>query len=174
MSSMHIAMSVFVIFAVWRWSDWRNWEKYHATMLYIAASNLMYNFLCASYFLWRINADFLSNHTITEVLYTLIIFPGTALLFLSNYPKTLKKQILRIAYYVGIYAGFEVIYVWFSKIEYQYGWTIWWSFGFDMLMFPMLILHYKKPLIAYVISIPTAMFLLWLFNVPVNLPVERR
>ena len=52
------------------------------TMMYFALGNLLYNFLTASYFLWRLDADFFSNHTLTEMLYTFIVFPGTALLYL--------------------------------------------------------------------------------------------
>jgi hypothetical protein len=171
---VHMTMSAFVIYAVYRWGDWRNWQQYHSTMLYIAVSNLMYNFLCANYFLWRLSSELISNHTLTEVLYTLIVFPGTALLFLSNYPDTLNKKLVYYLKWIGIYIGFEAVYVVFKKIEYQYDWNIFWSFVFLIVMFPMLRLHYKRPLLTYVVSLPVAIFLLWVFEVPVHLPVEQR
>ncbi|WP_246050129.1 CBO0543 family protein [Aquibacillus sediminis] len=83
---MHVGITILIIIAVWRKGDWRNWEKYHTVMLYFALGNLTYNFLTASYFLWRMDADFISNHTLTEMLYTFIVFPGTALLFIGNFP----------------------------------------------------------------------------------------
>ncbi|WP_407270539.1 CBO0543 family protein [Radiobacillus sp. PE A8.2] len=171
---MHVAIALFVIFAVWRWGDWKNWEKYHAVMLYFAIGNLTYNFLTASYFLWRLDADLISNHTLTEMLYTFIIFPGSAMLFIYHYPKSRWKIIRHYAYWIFIYAGIELIMVFTGHIEYQYGWNWYWSAGFDVFMFPMLQLFYKRPLIAYVISVPIAIFFIWYFNVPVHLPVEER
>ncbi len=83
---MHVATAIIVIIAVFIWGDWRNWQKYHTTMLYYAIGNLTYNFLTANYFLWRFNADFIPNHSLTEMLYTFIVFPGTILIFLKNFP----------------------------------------------------------------------------------------
>ncbi|MFE8699575.1 CBO0543 family protein [Cytobacillus sp. FJAT-54145] len=171
---MHVALSIFVIFAVWRWGDWRNWQKYHTTMLYFALGNLTYNFLTASYFLWRFNSDFLSNHTLTEMLYTFIVFPGTALLFLSNYPTTKKEQLKHYIRWVAIYVLVELVFIFTNHIHYNYGWHLGWSAAFDVIMFPILYLFYKKPIIAYLISIPIAVFFLWWFKVPVHLPVEQR
>ncbi|WP_078544865.1 CBO0543 family protein [Litchfieldia alkalitelluris] len=173
---MHIILSVFVIFIVWKWGDWRNWQKYHAVMLYFVMGNLLYNFLTANYFLWRLEADFLSNLTLTEMLYTFIIFPGTALLFIGNYPegKGLKRVLLHYLFYIGWYAGIELIFSHTGHIIYQFGWTYWWSVGFDLFMFPMLRLFYKKPLLAYLLSIPIGVFFILWFDVPVHLPVEQR
>ncbi|MRH45083.1 hypothetical protein GH741_20795 [Aquibacillus halophilus] len=171
---MHVGLAILTVFSVWRWGDWRNWREYHSVMLYIAIGNLTYNFLTASYFLWRLDADFLSNHTLTEMLYTFIIFPGTVLLFVGNYPQTKFRVISHYSYWIFIYAGFELIMTFTGHIEYQYGWNLYWSAGFDCIMFPMLMLFYKKPLIAYSLSLPIALILLWYFDVPVHLPVEER
>jgi hypothetical protein len=171
---MHVATGLIVLIAVWKWGDWRNWKKYHTTMLYFALGNLLYNFLTASYFLWRLDADFLSNHTLTELIYTFIVFPGTALLFLCNMPKVRKSKIRHIITWILIYALWEALFVLTKSIEYQYGWGYWWSVSFDAFMFPMLLLHYKKPLIAYLLSIPIGIFFIWWFHVPVHLPVEMR
>ncbi|MBM7661313.1 hypothetical protein JOC85_002085 [Bacillus mesophilus] len=173
---MHIVIGLFVIFAVWKWGDWRNWQKYHTVMLYFAVGNLTYNFLTAGWFLWRLDADFMPNHTTTELLYTFIIFPGTALLFISNFPEYggKVKKFLHYFYWIGIYSVVEWAMTKTGYIEYQYGWTLGWSIGFDTFMFPMLRLFYKRPLIAYLISIPIGIFFLWYFKVPFHIPVEDR
>lgn len=171
---MHVALSIFVIFAVWRWGDWRNWEKYHTTMLYFGLGNLTYNFLTANHFLWRFNSDILSNHTLVEVLYTFIVFPGTALLFLCNYPNERKAVFLHYVKWVTIYVGVELLFIFTNHIHYQYGWHLGWSAAFDCLMFPILRLFSKRPLLTYMISIPIAVFFLWWFKVPVHIPVEHR
>lgn len=171
---MHIFMAIFVIVFIWISGDWREWKRYLSAMQYIAIGNLTYNFLCASYFLWRLNPDFLSNHTLTEMLYTFIIFPGTALMFLNRYPKNTKDVIPYILFWVGIYVGIEWIYHQTNHIIYGYGWSLKWSFLFDCLMFAMLRLYDRKPILAFIISIPITIFWIWLFEVPVYLPVEMR
>lgn len=171
---MHVLITIIMIISVWLRGDWRNWEKYHAVMLYFALGNLAYNFLTANYFLWRLDADYLSNHTLTEMLYTFIVFPGTALLFIGNFPKEKTKIVRHYIFWVVIYAGIEWIMTITQHIEYQYGWSWAWSAAFDVVMFPMLWLFYKKPLLTYIISFPIAIFLIWLFDVPVNIPVEDR
>jgi hypothetical protein len=173
---MHVFLSFFIILVIWKWGDWRNWKKYHTVMLYFALGNLLYNFLTANHFLWRLEADFISNHTLTEILYTFIVFPGTALLFIGNYPegRGLKKVIGHFALYIGWYIGVEWIFSQTGHIQYQHGWSYWWSVAFDFLMFPMLRLFYKHPLLAYILSIPIAIFFIWWFDVPVHTPVEQR
>ncbi|TLS38995.1 CBO0543 family protein [Pseudalkalibacillus caeni] len=173
---MHVVLALFMIYAVWKWGDWRNWEKYHTVMLYFALGNLLYNFLTANHFLWRLDADFISNHTLTEMLYTFIVFPATSLLFISRYPERSNSGTLIFYYFkwVFVYVGVEWIYTVTHHIDYQYGWSLGWSAFFDITMFPMLRLYYKKPLIAYAVSAVLAVFWLWLFDVPVHLPVEKR
>jgi hypothetical protein len=171
---MHVLITLMTILAVWIRRDYRNWKEYHTTMLYIAVGNLMYNFLAANHLLWKFNPDILSNHTLSEVFYTCIVFPGTALMFLSKYPNTTKRIILHYITWIGVYVGFEIVFLYFNKIYYQFGWHLGWSALFDCIMFPMLRLFYKKPLLAYVLSVPIAVFFIWYFDVPVHIPMEDR
>jgi hypothetical protein len=171
---MHVAISVIILLAAWIWGDWKNWQKYHTTMLFIAVGNLLYNFLCANHLLWKINPDILSNHTTTEMLYTFIVFPATAFLFLSNYPEGLWKQVMHISTWIGIYVVVEWLFIMTDRIVYQYGWGLGWSALFDLHMFPILRLYYKKPLIAYALSIGCTFFWVWLFDIPVGVPIEER
>ncbi|MBD8068149.1 CBO0543 family protein [Bacillus sp. PS06] len=167
---MHILLALVMIVIVWKTGLWRKWEKYHTVMLYFAFGNLLYNFLTANHFLWRLNSDILSNHTLTEF----IIFPSTAMLFIGNFPEGKGKVIRHYLWYIGWYIAVEVVFLKAGYIEYQYGWNFWWSVFFDCFMFPMLRLFYKRPLIAYVISIFIGFFFLWWFKVPVHIPVEER
>lgn len=171
---MHVLIAVLTILAICFRGDYRNWKEYHAPMLYMAGSNLMYNFLCANYLLWKFNPDILANHTITEVVYTLIVFTGTVLMFLNTYPTTLKRKVYHYATWIIIYVGFEIIFLYLGKIYYQHGWTLGWSALFVMVMFPMLRLFYKRPILAYVLSIPISIFLIYYFDVPVHIPMEER
>jgi hypothetical protein len=88
-----------------------------------------------------------------EVVFTFTVFPLTALLFLTNFPKIRKYQILYIVKYVLIYITVEFFLFKVGRIEYHYGWNIWWSLAWNGMMFPVFAIHHKKPLHAYFIAI---------------------
>ncbi|WLD92765.1 CBO0543 family protein [Alkalihalobacillus sp. AL-G] len=171
---MHIAYTIWALLAAWKWADWRNWKDYHATMLYMPLMNLLYMFLCSRYLLWKVNPEFGISYALIEIMYTFIIFPATVILFLSNYPETRLKIIIHNIKWIFIYIGSEFIGSLFGRIEYQHGWSIGWSLGFLSFMFPMIRLHYKHPVIAYIISIIIIVVLLSIFDVPVDRSAERR
>ncbi|MFC0559251.1 CBO0543 family protein [Halalkalibacter alkalisediminis] len=171
---MHILTAIISILAVIGWGDWRNWKKYHDTLLFFALGNLVYNFLTANYFLWRMHSDLISNHTLTEMIYTFIVFPATGILFLGNYPKGAIKQILHTLQWIFIYGIWEYVFTLTGHIEYQYGWTFGWSIFALFLMFSLLRLHVKHPLLTYVLFALVSVGFLWWFDVPVHLPVEER
>ena len=62
---------------------------------------------------------------------------------------------------------FELIMFFSGLCVYSHGWTYTWSIVFASLMIPMLVLHYKRPLWAYILSVPITVFLLLWFEVPV-------
>jgi hypothetical protein len=163
---MHIFLAIFVIWATYRWGDWRNWQKYHPTMMYFALGNLLYNFLCANHMLWTLAPDVLSNAGLTEMVYTFIIFPASALLFLTNYPQGRKKVFFHYVQWVLIYGSGEYIFYLFGRIYYQYSWSFAWSIAFNIIMFPMLKLFSVKPLIAYILSALLTVFWMKMFHIP--------
>lgn len=172
---MHVVTAIFILIVTYYTGDWRNWKKYHITILFFAFGNVLYNFLTANYFLWRFNADFISNHTLTEVLYTLVIFPATAILYLGRFPThNIKAKIIHVITWVTMYTGWEAMFMITDRIHYQYGWTLAWSAAFNSIMFPLLRLHQSRPLLTYVLSAFVAIFVLWWFKVPVHIPVEDR
>lgn len=171
---MHVVIAILMLFITWKYGDWRHWKKYHTVMLYFAVCDLLYNFLTAKHFLWRLLPDLFSNYTLTELIYVMIVFPATALLFICNYPNKRSAIIIHYVKWVGSYTFVEWIYIKTNHIGYQYGWHLGWSFLFDCIMFPMLYLFHKKPLVAYLLSIPIALFFIWMFHVPVNTPLEQR
>ena len=164
--TVNIIVVVYTLFATWRWGDWRSWRKYHSTMLYVALCNLFYAFLYSGHHLWRVKPDF-GGYKISDSLFTFIVFPLTALLLLSNYPQNFKGQILRIFKYVTIYFVVEYVYNVFGKIEYDYGWKLLYSFVWLCMMFFLMVLHHKNPLLTYAISFLFVVVMLILF--PVNL-----
>lgn len=171
---MHVFLAIFTILILWLRGDYKHWQKYHTTMLYYAVGNLAYNFICANYLLWRLNPDFLSNHSQTEMLYTFIVFPATALMFLARYPNTWKRKLLHYATWISLYLSLELVFIWLGKIEYQYGWNFWWSVFLVIIMFPMFRLHHTRPLLTYILSVPITIFLMYVFDVPFDVPIENR
>ena len=172
---MHVATAVFIVLITYYIGDWRNWKKYHTTIIFIAFGNLLYNFLTANYFLWRFNADFISNHTLTEILYSIIVFPATVILFLGKFPEVnFKAKVIHILTWVTIYTGWEAFFTFTDRIHYQFGWSLGWSAAFNCVMFPLLRLHQSRPLLTYLLSAIVAVAVLWWFKVPVHVPVEDR
>ncbi|WP_321166471.1 CBO0543 family protein [Paenibacillus sp. Soil766] len=166
---MHVVIALFTIYSVWRWADWKNWYKYHSTMLFIMAGGLLYEYLTKDFHLWVFHPDFLYNHRITVIVYAVITMPLSVLLFLSSYPTTTKlKELVYLFKWVFIYSIVELALQIFGRISYDNGWTFWHSVMFDVMMFPMLRLHHIKPLRAYLLSLIIIVVLMWYFKVPLN------
>jgi len=163
---MHVAITLFTIFATWRWGDLKHWRQYHPTMLFITVGGLLYEYLVHDYTLWVFHPDFLYNHKLTVIIYAVITMPLSVFIFLSHYPQTLRRQILYLAKWVIIYISAEFILLYFGRISYQHGWNLFHSLLFDIMMFPMLRLHHTKPLWAYQISVVIIVILMLLFKVP--------
>ncbi|WP_221564497.1 CBO0543 family protein [Alkalihalobacillus sp. TS-13] len=169
MKNMHLSLTVLAVYTAWKWGDWRNWRKYHATMLYMTSMSLLYFFYCSGHLLWRIVPDFRIPYAVTESLYFFIIYPATVLLYLTEYPVGLSKKVLYNLKWIGIYIGFEFLANLFNKITYFNKWNLLYSLLFVCVMFPMLRLHYLKPLVAYLVSLVIIAVLLMYFNVPIKL-----
>jgi len=165
---MDFLVLIVAIFATWKLGNWKHWQKYHSTMLFICIGNMLYIIVYSNHYLWRIKPTLLLNFVSLEPLYTFIILPLTVLIFLSKYPITKKDKILYNAKYIIIYFLIEIVFYLYGKIFYYHGWNIWWSLGWDCMMFPMLALHHQKPLNAYMASIIVIMVMLVLFPVSIR------
>jgi len=151
------------------WGDRKNWREYYPTMLYIAVGNLLYNYLTNNYRLWVTNPDFTwMNHIRIEILYSLLLLPANAFLFLSKYPTKRTAKIVYYSIWIGIYVAVEWFYYRTGRIEYHNGWNMWWSVVFNLVMFPMLRLHHLKPMLALGISLVISLIYIYLFQVPVK------
>lgn len=164
--AIHVAVAAISLFALFRSGAWKQAGRLHSTVLYMIVGNLLYLFLTSGYLLWAFVPDLRILPAITELLYTFIVFPCTVLQFLAGYPESKKEQVQRYIKWVVVYALMEALYVWTGRIVYAHGWSWWWSLGFDLMMFPMLLLHSRKPGTAYVVSVFIIIALLLMFRVP--------
>lgn len=163
---MHIAITILTIMASIKWGDWKNWREYHASMFFISTGGLLYEYIVQENSLWKFHPDFLYGHAMVVIVYAVITMPISIFLFLSNFPEKKLQRLIYIFIWSGIYISSEwVLYV-FDRISYQNGWTIWYSFLFDIIMFSVIALHHFKPIRAYIISVLIIVFLISYFEIP--------
>ena len=160
---MQISLAFIVIFGVWRWSDWKNWKEYHSTMLLAALGDLLYNFLYCNHFLWIFKPELPIPFKAATLIFTFIILPGSVLWFLSTAPDKLNQQILHILKWVFAYVIIEAALIRLNIGHHNYGWNMWWSMAWDIMMFSVWLLHHKKPLQAYFTAFIVTILFLFLF-----------
>lgn len=172
---VHFINWIVAIIFVWWKGDWRHWGHYYPTMLYIICMNLFYNLICAGFTLWQyVPMSFLKAPSLIDMVYCVIVLPGIALIYLTHLPKIRVKIISYTLKWVIISTVVEIILLQLNTLEYDHGWNIGWSFFLYILMYPMLLLHFKKPQIAILLSIPIIIAFIWIFKVPVNVPMIER
>ncbi|WP_204498216.1 CBO0543 family protein [Aquibacillus albus] len=162
---LHIVIAIWVIVASIRWGDWKRWEQYYPTMLYIISAGLVYEFFAQTQFhLWKMNGEWLLNHSIATLLHIFIINPLATFIFLSNYPDPLPKQLFHITKWVIIFLIVEWAGLHFDYITHSNGWSLGWSALFLFKMFPILRLHFTHKLWAITLSVFCVLFYLFIFD----------
>ncbi len=164
-----LVIVVYVVFAYF-FVDWKNWNKYYPTVQYFIICNLLYNFIFFNYTLWQYHAvtvDWL-NHTLIDIAFTFLIVPVVIMIYLRYYPNG-KKQYLYVGIWISYFTVIEYLFYKKGLFLYDNGWNPFWSGVFNLILFTMVRLHYKKPLIALIVSIPLIVILLTLFHPPLSL-----
>ncbi|WP_163100673.1 CBO0543 family protein [Peribacillus alkalitolerans] len=149
-----VAYSILWILAVWKWGDWENWKKYYPTMLFAIVGNLLYEVICFNYPMWAMEPNGLPNQTIPILLLVLVGMPLSVFVFLSHFPDNESKirQALYILLFVCIFVVLEYVSVQLGSITYHNGWNLAWSSLFNVIMFSIIRIHYKKPILALILS----------------------
>lgn len=163
-------LSAVGVIICWKWGNWRNWKEYYPTILYVYLANLAYDVLVSDRPLWTFGM--LSYHfPFVDLFIMALLYPSTVILYLTHYPKTWQKQILYILIWVIVYLAAEIIAYFTKGMEYFNGWTVYYSAVFNLIMFPLIRLHYKKPLLAWPFSVLLAFTIVWWFRIPLyNIP----
>ncbi|HAQ08435.1 MAG TPA: hypothetical protein DCR24_13295 [Bacillus bacterium] len=150
-----------------KWAKWKNFLLYYPTVLFMIVGNLLYSFLFKDYPLWRFEHTFEKNVLPTrmsiDLLKTFTSFPILTIIYLSNLPEkeTFKKYGIYILSWSILFGSIEYVSKQLGMITYHHGWNMGWSLIFDSCMFSLLAVHYKRPIIAWIISI---IFILFLWN----------
>lgn len=164
---LRIVVAGLFVAGCWKWGDWKHYWKYYPTILYFIIWDLIYNFIFHDYTLWKLTGFI--NHTFSVFIVAFIIYPCTVLMYLPYFPEKRIKQFIQFAFWVTLYSLIEVIAQSTNNIKYEHGWNFTYSVGINIIIFLMLRMHYKKPLIAWPISIAWAALIMFLFKIPFNL-----
>ncbi|WLD91623.1 CBO0543 family protein [Alkalihalobacillus sp. AL-G] len=169
---MHLIFISIFLMAALKWGDWKRWRDYYPTILFLITGDLLYNFLFFNHSMWAYQEtifleDILTKHTIISLMIMFIVYPSTVLIYLGKFPHEQGKQILWIMFWILIYVVVEFINSRFLHlINHQNGWNNWWSLAFNVVMFVMLRVHHKNPLIAWGLSLLWILFLWNMFKIP--------
>lgn len=172
---MHFVFNALFLLAGIKWGDWRNWKEYYPTILFLIGGDLLKNALLKGHLMWEyqevyFGENILIGHLAIDLMIMAIVYPSTILIYLGHFPRTLLKQILWVALWVCIYSGVEFINLrYLNLIDHHRGWSMEWSIIFNVIMFVMLRIHFKKPLLAWGLSLVWLLFLWNWFDVPKDL-----
>lgn len=162
---MYILINFFYIIAGFKWGDWRNWKQYYSTILFFIIGDFLYNFLLYKKTMWLFHDLVLPNHTTITVLAMVVTYSATVLIYLGRFPHGWLKRLLWFLLWVGIYLSAEYFNSKLGFITYYNGWNFWWSVLFTAIIFFILPIHHKRPLLAWLISIIIIGSLLSIFDV---------
>jgi len=163
-----IFLSVISICICYKLGDWKNWRKYYSTILFFILSSVACAFLTYNHPLWLYKSVVI-NHTFTDLFISITVYPCTIMMFIPHLPSKITKIILHISIYVAVYTIPELFAIKLGYFTYFNGWNIWYTLIFNCLMFPMLILHYKKPLYAWGIALISPHILFLILKIPYSI-----
>lgn len=162
-----ILLAVVAIFICYKFGDWRNWKNYYPTILFFILSSVVCIVLTYNHPLWLYKSAVI-NHTFTDLFISITVYPCTIMMFIPHLPSKTTKIILHISIYVAVYTIPEFIAVKLGYFTYYNGWSIWHTLIFNYIMFPILILHYKKPIYAWIIALISPHILFFIMKIPYN------
>jgi len=161
----HIFLAIVSIAICYKLGDWRNWRKYYSTILFFILSSVVCIVLTYNHPLWLYKSEIL-NQTFSDLLISITVYPSTIMLFIPHLPNGKIKTIRHISYYVAVYSIVEFIASKLGYFSYYNGWNIGYTIIFNYIMFPILILHYRKPVYVWFIVLICPHILFFLLKIP--------
>ena len=156
-----IALAILPILAYFL-VDWKRWSDFYPTIQFYIICNLLYNFIFFNHTLWayKPRTPWL-NHTFIDLAFGLIFIPIILMIYLKHIPKMFKNVLFYILAWVMVFTVTEYFFQKAGLFIYHNGWGIINSAIFNVIMFSVLGLHFKRPLYAIVLSIPIIAILLF-------------
>lgn len=153
--AVHLILAYFLI-------DWKRWRDFYPTIQFYIISNLLYNFIFFNHTLWayKPRSPWL-NHTFIDLTFSLILMPIILMIYLKHIPKVFKNALFYILAWVISFTIVEFFFQRGGLFIYKNGWGIINSAIFNVIMFSILGVHYKRPLFGILLSIPIIAILLY-------------
>jgi hypothetical protein len=158
--------------AGWRFGIWKEFQSFYPTLLFFIIGDLLSQFLLYDYSMWEFHpvgtlAKSLNlNHTTIALLKMMVQYPATVAIFIGRLPDTFRGKILWVLFWTAIFGTTEGLTHQAGIMTYHNGWHFGWDIAFNIMMFTMLIIHYKRPIYAWIATIPIIIGLWILFDVP--------
>ncbi|MET3683230.1 hypothetical protein ABID56_001321 [Alkalibacillus flavidus] len=168
---MHILFSLLLLALNIQKKTWRNFTNYYPALIYVCVFNVLYYILCRDFLMWELKDKTLSK-SVVRALHILVIVPLLILLYLSNLPVSLSKQIVYINKWIIISIFVEFIGQKLKMISFHNGWNLYWSILIYIKMYTYSILMINRPLLTWVISTASTISFLIMFKVPVKHNVQ--
>ena len=89
--------------------------------------------------------------TYYSIFWAAVIYPCVVILFFTFTPKKTMRLLPYILLSSLIFIAVEYLTVVLNSFEYMNGWSLFSSFLFDIALFSILYIHYKKPPLAWLI-----------------------
>jgi hypothetical protein len=169
---MNIIILILYLVAGIKYGKWSKFEEFYPTILFFIIGDLLSQFLLFNHSLWmfhpmdRLDRSFHLNHTFIALLKMGIQYTVTVAIFIGRLPEGLGKQAMMVFLWTVIFGLNEYITHFFGGLSYHRGWNFGWDIIFNVLMLTMLVIHYKKPLLAWILTIPIIITLWLIFDVP--------
>jgi hypothetical protein len=156
-----------IIFGVWK-----QWKQLYPTLLFWIIGNLLYESLLYNHRVWEfhpvgIDHYFLPTHPIISTAIAFLVYPFVIVVYLGRFPKTLINKICWIIFWSLLFQGVESVLYYYQSITHHFGWSLLWSFIFNLVTFLLLAIHQWKPWVAFLFSIFFIVFLFIIFQPPI-------
>lgn len=163
----HLILTIGIVIASIRWGEWNKWRKFLPTMYFVMLFNMLYQYISASEIvLWEVGQPFVSQF-ITDMIHGFILLPCLTLMFLSNFPTSNIKKVLKYVQYFVVSMIIETIAVKTDNFHFRDGWNLWWEIAFYPAMYISMRVHHKSPRNALIYAFIIIVILLITFRVDV-------
>ncbi len=163
---MHVILATILILLNIKNKTWKNVNKHYISVLYVAFFNLLYYYICKHFILWDYKSNYLNVRWVRGI-HLFAIMPLLTLLFLSNMPNNLFKQV----FYLSKWILTSVVVEWFglkkfNAIYFLHGWNLAWSSLMYLLMYMFSYLILINPVLVGILSACSVVILMVKFKVP--------
>ncbi|MBN3545115.1 CBO0543 family protein [Fictibacillus barbaricus] len=150
-------------------SDWKRWQDYHATILFIIAADFYVSLITYNYTLWDLSSE-LGGHLLNDTLLAVLFFPPVILLYFTYYPKHkgIFRKVLYLMLWVLLFTGIEIAEYYLDNINYDNNWGIMESLFLNIALFIALTVHPARPFFAYFLFLLYVILLITICQIPVS------